>query len=95
MVAYGLQVPLIGNENSLEALENWEAELSKPQELPPHVRKQAEKAQAAAQQRQAHEHAVAPGREANEELLAAYMAYIRLEQVCVKHLPLKLLSWHP
>jgi len=71
----------MGNAEVLKAYEVWEAEQSKPQSLPSHVRNQYEKAQAAVQQRQAHEIAVAPGKEANEELLAAYMAYIRLEQV--------------
>ena len=69
------------NETVLKAHEEWEAQQSKPQTLPPHVHAQYKKAQAAVQQRQAHEEAVATGKEANEELLAAYMAYIQLEQV--------------
>lgn len=71
----------MGNEEILKAYEEWEAQQSKPQTLPPHVHAQYKKAQAAVQQRQAHEEAVAPGKEANEELLAAYMTYIQLEQV--------------
>ncbi len=71
----------MGNEKTLKAHEEWEAQQSKPQTLPPHVQAQYKKAQAAVQQRQAHEEAVAPGKEANEELLAAYMTYIQLEQV--------------
>jgi hypothetical protein len=78
-----LQVPLLGNEGTLKAYESWEAEQSKPQSLPVHVRSQYEKAQAAVQQRKSHEEALAPDKAANEELLAAYMSYIRLEQVCL------------
>lgn len=78
-----MQVPLLDNEETLKAYESWEAEQSKPQSLPAHVRSQYEKAQAAVQQRHSHEEAVAPDKAANEELLAAYMSYIRLEQVCL------------
>lgn len=76
-----MQVPLIGNEDTSKALHEWESQQIKPQELPQHVQKNMEKAQAAVAQRQALEEAVAPCKPANEELLAAYMAYIQLEQV--------------
>ena len=76
-----MQVPLFGNEDTLNALQEWESQQSKPQELPQHVQSNMRKAQAAVAQRQAHEEAVAPCKPANEELLAAYMAYIQLEQV--------------
>ena len=79
-------MPLLDNEETLKAYESWEAEQSKPQSLPAHVRSQYEKAQAAVQQRHSHEEAVAPDKAANEELLAAYMSYIRLEQVCLSRL---------
>ena len=78
----------MGNEKILKAHEEWEAQQSKPQALPPHVRTEYEKAQTAVQQRQAHEQAVAPGKEANEELLAAYMAYVQLEKVPFRPSPL-------
>ena len=76
-----MQVPLTGNEVTLTALQGWELQQTKPQELPRHVQQNMEKAQAAVVQRQAYEEAVAPCKPANEELLAAYMAYIQLEQV--------------
>ena len=76
-----MQVPLIGNEDTSKALQEWESQQIKPQELPQHVQKNMEKAQAAVAQRQALEEAVTPCKPANEELLAAYMAYIQLEQV--------------
>ena len=76
-----MQVPLIGNEDTSKALQEWESQQIKPQELPQHVQKNMEKAQAAVAQRQALEEAVAPCKPANQELLAAYMAYIQLEQV--------------
>ena len=76
---------MAGIEDTLKALQEWESQQTKPQELPQHVQKNMEKAQAAVAQRQAHEEAVAPCKPANEELLAAYMAYIQLEQVFSCH----------
>lgn len=49
-------------------------------QLPEHVQAGYSKAQSAVAVRRASEAAVAPGREADSELLAAYMAYIKLEE---------------
>ena len=49
-------------------------------QVPEQVHKGYEKAQAAVALRKANEAAVAPGKEADSELLAAYMAYIKLEE---------------
>lgn len=81
-ITFGVyQVPLFGNSEALAAYQDWEDKNQNSQGLPAHVEKGYEKAQAAVKLRQAHEEAVAPGKEANTELLAAYMAYINLEEV--------------
>jgi hypothetical protein len=54
---------------------------AKPQAaVPDHIQKAAQRAQQAAALRRAHEAAVAPGRAADAALLAAYLAYIKLEE---------------
>lgn len=75
------QVPLMGNSEVFVEYQHWEDAQKDSQGLPAHVQKGYEKAQAAVKLRQAHEDAVALDREANADLLAAYMAYINLEQV--------------
>ena len=57
------------------------------EDLPESVKQGYTKAQAMAQARAAHEAAVAPTRPADTELLAAYMAYIQLEEVCLSAPP--------
>ena len=49
-------------------------------QVPEHVQRGYEKAQAAVALRKANEAAVAPGKVADSELLAAYMAYTKLEE---------------
>ena len=49
-------------------------------QVPEHVSKGYDKAQAAVALRTANEAAVAPGKDADSELLAAYMAYTKLEE---------------
>ena len=49
-------------------------------QVPEHVQKGYEKAQAAVALRTASEAAVAPGKDADSDLLAAYMAYTKLEE---------------
>ncbi len=49
-------------------------------QVPEHVQKGYDKAQAAVALRTANEAAVAPGKDADSELLAAYMAYTKLEE---------------
>jgi len=78
------QVPLAGGDAALAALAAWEARLpagAAAPELPPPVVRARAKAAAAAAARRGHEAAVASGRPADADLLAAYMAYIRLEEV--------------
>ena len=48
--------------------------------MPEHIQKGYSKAQSAVAVRRASEAAVVAGKEANTELLAAYMAYIKLEE---------------
>lgn len=81
MQVKALQVPLMGNSEVYKAYQEWEASLAQSQDIPAHVKKGYEKAQAAVELRIAHEQAVAPGRPADNDLLAAYMAYINLEEV--------------
>ena len=71
----------MGNSEVYVEYQHWEDAQKDSQGLPAHVQKGYEKAQAAVKLRQAHEDAVASDREANADLLAAYMAYINLEQV--------------
>jgi hypothetical protein len=75
------QVPLMGNHEVLAAYQDWEASLADGQDLPPPVEKGYERAQAAVELRRVHEEAVAPHKPPDEGLLAAYMAYINLEEV--------------
>ncbi|BDA40979.1 Squamous cell carcinoma antigen recognized by T-cells 3 [Coccomyxa sp. Obi] len=75
-----LQVPLVGNSEVFVEYQHWEDAQKDSQGLPAHVQKGYEKAQAAVKLRQAHEDAVASDKEANADLLAAYMAYINLEE---------------
>ena len=49
-------------------------------QVPEHVQRGYEKAQAAVALRKANEAAVAPGKDADSELLASYMAYTKLEE---------------
>ena len=76
-----LQVPLAGNADALEACVAWECTLAEPQDLPEAVQAGFERAEAAAALRAPNEDAVGPGRPADADLLAAYMAYINLEEV--------------
>ena len=71
------QVPLQNGEQTLT-----DAGLS-IEDLPESVRQGYDKAQAMVQVRAAHEAAVASTKPADTELLAAYMAYIQLEEVRV------------
>ena len=78
---YRAQVPLRGNAEALEAYVAWEVAQAEPQELPAHVAAGYEKAQAAVELRVPNEDAVDASKAADADLLAAYMAYIGLEQV--------------
>ncbi|KAL4457863.1 hypothetical protein ABPG75_012728 [Micractinium tetrahymenae] len=77
-----LQVPLAGAADTLAAYEAWERSLPGGQgwQLPAALRQGYERAVHAAGLRQPYEDSVAAGREAGPELLAAYMAYIKVEE---------------
>ena len=87
-----LAVPLAGGDALWAEYEAWEAATaaaaaaadkgaaSAAASIPDHVRRAADKARQAAALRAAHEAAVARGRPADAALLAAYLAYIKLEQ---------------
>ncbi|KAI8465892.1 MAG: hypothetical protein J3K34DRAFT_452483 [Monoraphidium minutum] len=74
-----LAVPLAGGEALMAEYEAWEAGEGQGA-VPDHVRKSAERARSAAALRASHEAAVGGGRSADAGLLAAYLAYIKLEQ---------------
>ena len=65
----------------MEAYIVWEASQEDPQDLAEALQAGIERAQAAAALRAPNENAVAPSRPADADLLAAYMAYINLEEV--------------
>ena len=77
-----MQVPLRGNSEALEAYVTWEVAQAEPQELPAHVQAGYKRAQAAVELRAPNEDAVDASKAADADLLAAYLAYIGLEQVC-------------
>ena len=76
-------MPLADGDALLAALRAWEACLPEglAADMPEHVERARARAAAAAAARRAHEAAVAPERPADTDLLAAYMAYIKLEEV--------------
>ena len=81
-----LLVPLADAAHTLQRYRKWEAQLpgaAQPAHVPDHVEKGFKKAQQAVNLRSEHEAMVAPGKPADETLLAAFLAYIKYEQVCV------------
>lgn len=76
-----MQVPLLDSADTLTELQTYLASHKCPTELPEQVKKGHAKAQAMAQARLPSEQSVAPERPADTELLANYMAYIKLEEV--------------
>lgn len=77
------QVPLSTGTATLSAYEAWEASTSpdSPAQLPGHVKKGYDKAQEMLRKRQTSEKAIAADKPADVDLLAAFMAYIQLEEV--------------
>ena len=76
-----LQVPLADGADILGAYEAWEGgRQPSGWELPEEVRREARRAAKGVQLRQPYEEAVAAGKPADADLLAAYMAYIKVEQ---------------
>ena len=77
-------MPLLSGPDTLAKYQQWHAQSSlhdSPAELPAHMRKGYDKAQAMVRLRQASEAAVAGDKPVDTDLLAAYMAYIKLEEV--------------
>ena len=86
-----VQVPLAAGPETLVEYKAWQAEHMATEEsndaaplqseLPVHVRKGYDKAQELVKMRRACEAAVAGDKAVDTELLAAFMAYIKLEEV--------------
>lgn len=77
-----LQVPLQDGPSTLQQYTTWEQSLpATAQDLPASVKQGYTKAQAAAKLRAASETAVNAARPADHDLLAAFMAYLKLEEV--------------
>lgn len=79
-----LQVPLADGAKSLQSYRAWEAKLAgatQPAQVPGHVEQGFQKAQQTVSVRHEHEAMVAPDKVADENLLAAFLAYIKFEEV--------------
>ena len=79
-----LLVPLADAAQTLQSYHEWEAQLpgaAQPAHTPDHVEKGFKKAQQAVDARSEHEAMVASDKPADETLLAAFLAYIKYEQV--------------
>lgn len=78
-----LLVPLADAAPTLQAYREWEASLqgdAHPVQVPDHVEQGFKKAQQAVSLRSEHEAMVAPDKPADENLLAAFLAYIKYEE---------------
>lgn len=81
-----LLVPLADAAHTLQGYRHWEAQLAgaaQPPQIPNHVEQGFKKAQQAVSLRSEHEAMVAPNKPADENLLAAFLAYIKYEEVCM------------
>ena len=80
------QVPLLNGPGTLAQYNAWEQHQGDAaEELPGHVKKGFDKAQDLVSKRREGEEAVAEGKAPDTDLLAAYMAYIQLEEVQASH----------
>ena len=84
-MASRVQVPLLDHAKTAEELQRFLGSAEGVQALPEQVKKGRARAEAMAEARQAHEAAVAEGKPADTDLLAAYMAYIKVEEVGLLH----------
>ncbi|KAA6422191.1 MAG: hypothetical protein FRX49_07942 [Trebouxia sp. A1-2] len=78
-----LQVPLAEAAQTMQSYLKWEASLPHAQQAiqaPSHVQQGFQKAQQAVSLRHEHEAMVAPDKPADENLLAAFLAYIKYEE---------------
>ena len=80
-MASKVQVPLLDHAKTMEELQQFLGRVEGLQALPEQVKKGQARANAMAEARQAHEVAVTEGKPADTDLLAAYMAYIKVEEV--------------
>ena len=79
-------MPLLNGPGTLAQYNAWEQHQGKAAEqLPGHVKKAFDKAQDLVSKRRESEQAVAEGKAPDTDLLAAYMAYIQLEEVQAAH----------
>lgn len=79
-----LLVPLANGTQTKQAYLKWESSLpgaQQPAQMPSHVEQGFQKAQQAVTLRCEHEAMVAPDKPADENLLAAFLAYIKYEEV--------------
>ena len=79
-----LLVPLADAAQTLQGYRDWEAKLAgaaQPPQIPDHVEQGFQKAQQDVSLRSQHEAMVAPDKPADENLLAAFLAYIKYEEV--------------
>ena len=79
-----LLVPLAQGPPALQAYKDWESLLpgaQQPFKVPAHVQQGFQKAQQAVSLRAQHEAMTAEGKPADEELLAAFLAYVKFEEV--------------
>lgn len=77
-----VQVPLADNVETLEELQEFCEKNDTSAMLPDQVKKGQAKAENMARARRSYEESVALTRPADTELLANFMAYIKLEEVC-------------
>ena len=79
-----LLVPHADADQTMQSYLQWEASLPGAQQhkVPQHVEQGFQKAQQAVSIRSEHEAMVAAGKPADENLLAAFLAYIKYEEVC-------------
>ena len=79
-----LLVPLADSTQTRQSCVDWESSLpgaKHPSQLPSHIEQGFQKAQQAVHLRLEHEATVAPGKPADETLLASFLAYIKYEEV--------------
>lgn len=79
-----LLVPLAEGPTTMQAYKDWETSLpdaKQPFLVPAHLQQGFQKAQQAVSLRAQHEAMTAANKPADEDLLAAYLAYIKFEEV--------------
>lgn len=80
-MASRVQVPLLDHAKTVEEFQHFLGSTEALQTLPEQVKKGQARAKGMAEARRVHEEAVSEGKPADTDLLAAYMAYIKIEEV--------------